>query len=127
MRKLFTAEAWIEDAADMMDLCAPDSILKEGVDGAVGGGEIELAYRLSTALVDLRRVERDHAQHHRPAHARHAPQPELASAASIQSRLVRERVVISPGGLLGVPCVGGGGESRRARATPPPRTTLTRG
>ena len=50
MRKLFTAEAWIEDAADMMDLCAPDSILKEGVDGAVGGGEIELSYRLSTAL-----------------------------------------------------------------------------
>jgi alkylation response protein AidB-like acyl-CoA dehydrogenase len=33
-----------------MDLCAPDSILKEGVDGAVGGGEIELSYRLSTAL-----------------------------------------------------------------------------
>ena len=50
MRKLFTAEAWIEDAADMMDLCAPDSILKEGVEGAVGDGEVELAYRLSTAL-----------------------------------------------------------------------------
>ena len=50
MRKLFTAEAWIEDAADMVDLCAPDSILKEGVEGAVGDGEVELAYRLSTAL-----------------------------------------------------------------------------
>jgi alkylation response protein AidB-like acyl-CoA dehydrogenase len=50
MRKLFMAEAWIEDAADMMDLCAPDSILKEDVDGAVGRGNVELAYRLSTAL-----------------------------------------------------------------------------
>ena len=50
MNKLFMAEAWIEDAADMMDLCAPDSILKTGVDRAVGDGEIELAYRHSTAL-----------------------------------------------------------------------------
>jgi alkylation response protein AidB-like acyl-CoA dehydrogenase len=50
MCKLFMAEAWIEDAADMMDLCAPDSILKTGTDGAAGDGEIELAYRHSTAL-----------------------------------------------------------------------------
>ncbi len=50
MNKLFMAEAWIEDAADMMDLCAPDSILKTGVVGAVGDGEVELAYRHSTAL-----------------------------------------------------------------------------
>jgi alkylation response protein AidB-like acyl-CoA dehydrogenase len=50
MNKLFMAESWIEDAADMMDLCAPDSILKTGADGAVGDGEIEFAYRHSTAL-----------------------------------------------------------------------------
>ena len=50
MSKLFVAEAWIEDAADMMDLCAPDSILKTGAPGAVGGGEVEFAYRHSTAL-----------------------------------------------------------------------------
>jgi len=41
MNKLFMAEAWIEDAADMMDLCAPDSILKTGVAGAPGDGEVE--------------------------------------------------------------------------------------
>ena len=82
MRKLFTAEAWIEDAADMMDLCAPDSILKEGVDGAVGGRRGRALVPALDRAVDLRRVERDHAQHHRPAHTRHAPQPELASAAS---------------------------------------------
>jgi len=50
MYSLFMAEAWIEDAADMMDLCAPDSILKTGAEGAAGGGEVELAYRHSTAL-----------------------------------------------------------------------------
>jgi alkylation response protein AidB-like acyl-CoA dehydrogenase len=50
MFSLFSAEAWIEDAADMMDLCAPDSLLKKGEPGAAGGGEVELAYRHSTAL-----------------------------------------------------------------------------
>src|SRR5262245_15627029 len=50
MYSLFQAEAWIEDSADMMDLCAPDSLLKTGAEGAAGGGEVELAYRHSTAL-----------------------------------------------------------------------------
>jgi 3-oxochol-4-en-24-oyl-CoA dehydrogenase len=50
MRKLFLAEAWIEDAADMMDLCAPDSILAKGTDGAIEDGAIELSYRHSTAM-----------------------------------------------------------------------------
>jgi alkylation response protein AidB-like acyl-CoA dehydrogenase len=50
MFSLFSAEAWIEDAADMMDLCAPDSLLKKGEPGAAGAGEVELAYRHSTAL-----------------------------------------------------------------------------
>jgi alkylation response protein AidB-like acyl-CoA dehydrogenase len=49
MRKLFIAEAWIEDAADMVDLCAPDSILGKGVDGSIGDGAVELSYRHSTA------------------------------------------------------------------------------
>jgi alkylation response protein AidB-like acyl-CoA dehydrogenase len=34
----------------MMDLCAPDSILGKGVDGAVSDGAVELAYRHSTAF-----------------------------------------------------------------------------
>jgi alkylation response protein AidB-like acyl-CoA dehydrogenase len=42
MRKLFSAETWIEDAADLIDLCAPDSILR--------GGELELDYRRSASL-----------------------------------------------------------------------------
>jgi alkylation response protein AidB-like acyl-CoA dehydrogenase len=52
MRKLFVGEAWIEDSADLMDLCAPDSLLKPGVEGAVGEGEgdVELSYRHSTAF-----------------------------------------------------------------------------
>ena len=33
----------------MLDLCAPDSILEEGADGAVGDGEVEFAYRVSAA------------------------------------------------------------------------------
>lgn len=49
MRTLFTAEAWIEDAADLMDLCAPDSILTAGAAGAVGEGLVELDYRRSAA------------------------------------------------------------------------------
>ena len=49
MRKLFIAEAWIEDAADMVDLCAPDSILGAGVEGSIGDGDVELSYRHSTA------------------------------------------------------------------------------
>jgi alkylation response protein AidB-like acyl-CoA dehydrogenase len=50
MRKLFSAEAWIEDAADLMDLCAPDSVLGAGAHGAVGDGAVELDYRRSASL-----------------------------------------------------------------------------
>ena len=50
MRKLFIAETWIEDAADMMDLCAPDSLLEQGVDGCGRRRRVELSYRHSTAL-----------------------------------------------------------------------------
>jgi alkylation response protein AidB-like acyl-CoA dehydrogenase len=50
MRKLFTAEAWIEDSADMIDLCAPDSILAAGAEGVVAGGAVELDYRRSASL-----------------------------------------------------------------------------
>ncbi len=49
MVKLFGAEAYIADSADLMDLAAPDSILRKDQPGAAGDGEIEFAYRLSTA------------------------------------------------------------------------------
>ena len=49
MVKLFGAETFVQDSAELMDLAAPDSILSGGAEGAAGDGEIELAYRLSTA------------------------------------------------------------------------------
>ncbi|MFP6660475.1 MAG: acyl-CoA dehydrogenase [Myxococcota bacterium] len=50
MAKLFSSDRFILDAADLMDLCAPDSLLR----GRYGGGDagaaaVEFAYRLSTA------------------------------------------------------------------------------
>jgi alkylation response protein AidB-like acyl-CoA dehydrogenase len=50
MAKLFGAEAYIRDASDLMDLAAPDSLLKPGEPGAAGDGHIEFSYRLSTAM-----------------------------------------------------------------------------
>ena len=45
MAKFFSTDHFIRDAADMMDLCAPDSLLTaEG-----GAGAAEFGYRLSTA------------------------------------------------------------------------------
>ena len=38
------------DWYNLMDLCAPDSILTKGVDGAIEDGAIELSYRHSTAF-----------------------------------------------------------------------------
>jgi len=48
--KFFSTDRYIEDAADLMDLCAPDSLLRgrEG-GGATGAAAVEFAYRLSTA------------------------------------------------------------------------------
>ena len=50
MAKLFSADRFIEDAADLLDLCAPDSLI-EGPRGghATGVAAVEFAYRLSTA------------------------------------------------------------------------------
>jgi len=50
MTKLFTSEAFLEDATDLLDLAAPDSILKpaEG-EQPVGASLIEFSYRLSAA------------------------------------------------------------------------------
>ncbi len=50
MAKFFSTDRFIEDAADLMDLCAPDSLLR----GRYGGGDsgaaaVEFGYRLSTA------------------------------------------------------------------------------
>ncbi|MBW2499007.1 MAG: acyl-CoA dehydrogenase [Deltaproteobacteria bacterium] len=47
MTKLFGAESFIQDSADLLDLAAPDSILDASVEEAAGGGAAELAYRLS--------------------------------------------------------------------------------
>jgi len=47
MTKLFGAETFIEDSADLLDLAAPDSILDASENDAAGSGAIELAYRLS--------------------------------------------------------------------------------
>ena len=51
MAKFFSTDRFIEDAADLMDLCAPDSLLRgrEG-GGAEGASAVEFAYRLSTAM-----------------------------------------------------------------------------
>jgi len=51
MAKLFSTDRFIEDAADLMDLCAPDSLRRgrEG-GGAEGASAVEFAYRLSTAM-----------------------------------------------------------------------------
>ncbi len=49
MSKLFSAEAYIEDSADLIDLAAPESLISPGSPGALSDGELEYAYRLSTA------------------------------------------------------------------------------
>ena len=50
MTKLFTSEAFLEDATDLLDLAAPDSLMKpvEGQKPA-GASLIEFSYRLSAA------------------------------------------------------------------------------
>ncbi len=45
MAKFFSTDHYIRDAADLTDLCAPDSLIR----GATGPGAVEFAYRLSTA------------------------------------------------------------------------------
>ena len=50
MVALFGPETYIEDSADLLDLAAPDSILKKGEVGAAGNGEMEWGYRLSQAM-----------------------------------------------------------------------------
>lgn len=49
MSKLFSAETYIEDSADLLDLAAPESLISSGSPGALSDGELEFAYRLSTA------------------------------------------------------------------------------
>jgi hypothetical protein len=50
MVKLFSADRFIEDAADLLDLCAPESLLEGRRGGhATGAAAVEFAYRLSTA------------------------------------------------------------------------------
>jgi alkylation response protein AidB-like acyl-CoA dehydrogenase len=49
MLKLLGAQTYIKDASALLDLAAPDSLFAKGSEPAVGGGEIEYGYRLSTA------------------------------------------------------------------------------
>ena len=49
MVKLFGAETFIADASALLDLAAPESLMSGHAAGAMSGGEIEYAYRLSTA------------------------------------------------------------------------------
>jgi alkylation response protein AidB-like acyl-CoA dehydrogenase len=45
MAKFFSTDHYIGDAADLADLCAPDSLLR----GQSGASVVEFAYRLSAA------------------------------------------------------------------------------
>lgn len=49
MNKVFGTETLFSDAADVLDLMAPDSLLRAGEEGAVAAGEPEFAYRLAAA------------------------------------------------------------------------------
>jgi alkylation response protein AidB-like acyl-CoA dehydrogenase len=50
LSKFFSTDRYIEDATDLMDLCAPDSLLRGPDNGfATGAAAVEFAYRLSTA------------------------------------------------------------------------------
>jgi alkylation response protein AidB-like acyl-CoA dehydrogenase len=51
MAKYFSTDRFIDDAADLMDLCAPESVLRGPKGGgATGAAAVEFAYRLSTAM-----------------------------------------------------------------------------
>jgi alkylation response protein AidB-like acyl-CoA dehydrogenase len=48
--KFFTTDRFIEDAADLMDLCAPDSLRRAPAgERSTGAAAVEFGYRLSTA------------------------------------------------------------------------------
>jgi len=49
MSKLFQTEILVEDAQDLLDLAAPESLLQSGEPGAAADGEIEFAYRFAPA------------------------------------------------------------------------------
>ncbi len=49
MSKLFQTEILVQDAQDLLDLAAPESLLREGESGAAADGALEFAYRLAPA------------------------------------------------------------------------------
>ena len=49
MSKLFGTETLQADATDLLDLWAPDSLLRAGSDGAIAEGEPEFGYRVAAA------------------------------------------------------------------------------
>jgi alkylation response protein AidB-like acyl-CoA dehydrogenase len=49
MSKLFQTEILVQDAQDLLDLAAPESLLRPGEPGAAAEGEFETAYRFAPA------------------------------------------------------------------------------
>jgi 3-oxochol-4-en-24-oyl-CoA dehydrogenase len=49
MSKLFQTEVLVEDAQDLLDLAAPESLLRRGEPGAADDGAFEFAYRFAPA------------------------------------------------------------------------------
>jgi alkylation response protein AidB-like acyl-CoA dehydrogenase len=49
MSKLFATDTCQTDASDLLDLFAPDSLLRAGSDGAIAEGEPEFGYRVAAA------------------------------------------------------------------------------
>ena len=49
MSKIFGTDVCQADASDLLDLWAPDSLLRKGEDGAVAEGDPEFAYRVAAA------------------------------------------------------------------------------
>jgi alkylation response protein AidB-like acyl-CoA dehydrogenase len=49
MSKIFGTDVCQQDAADLLDLWAPDSLIRKGADGAIAEGDPEFAYRVAAA------------------------------------------------------------------------------
>ena len=49
MAKLFETETLVRDAQDLLDLAAPESLLREGESGAAADGVLEFYYRFAPA------------------------------------------------------------------------------
>ena len=73
MSKLFSTEAIVRGAEELTAVVGPDALRSRLDPSAVERGTIEHLLRFSLGHHDLRRHERDPAQHHRPAPLPPAP------------------------------------------------------